>query len=73
MRKTVDEKAWDSDSDYVADYWEIYNYYTDPTKSDSDDDGAPEQSHETRGPHHFNSFLTLSQDFLQSFQGILTF
>jgi len=34
--------AWDSDSDYIADYWELYNYFTDPTKSDSDDDGAPD-------------------------------
>ena len=28
--------------DNIADYWEIYNYYTDPTKSDSDGDGAPD-------------------------------
>ncbi len=42
MRKTVDEKVWDSDSDYVADYWELYNYYKDPTKADSDNDGAPD-------------------------------
>jgi len=30
--------AWDSDSDYIADYWELYNYFTDPTKADSDGD-----------------------------------
>ncbi len=40
--KGTNPNAWDSDGDYVADYWEIYNYYTDPTKSDSDGDGAPD-------------------------------
>jgi len=30
----------DSDSDSIVDYWEIFNYRTDPGRIDSDDDGA---------------------------------
>ncbi len=30
---------WDSDTDYISDYWEIYTYDTDPSLSDTDDDG----------------------------------
>ena len=35
-------QKWDSDHDYVADYWEMYDYATDPTKYDTDGDGAPD-------------------------------
>jgi PKD repeat protein len=35
----TDVDNWDSDTDYISDYWEIYTYDTDPALSDTDVDG----------------------------------
>ncbi len=38
-RMGTDPDRWDSDGDYIGDYWEIYTYGTDPSSRDSDHDG----------------------------------